>query len=261
MQFARNPQARFVKMNDRRFLQAAFDVRKNDGKGFCPRLLRGEKRCGRKGRAEQVGKQSGDAMIGQELIGRKVHAERFDAGAVLRCLRNARRKRPDRDRSAAGAGFLLALVFGDKQAQRRQVQNLTPLARLGGGFCQRQTAAGALVGRMDKHLVGRVGKGQRFAGMPLLPAGFASGVGARGDGLFGKAIACRRLAAVVAVFAEAVAQFLEFGLQRVNLRLQRHDDGENRVRALFIACLKIFTGQHSYYHEIEGKKVSSPKAG
>ena len=42
----------------------------------------------------------------------------------------------------------------------------------------------------------------------------------------------------MAVFAEAVAQFFKFRLQRVNLRLHRCDDRENHVRALFIGCLK-----------------------
>ena len=80
-------------------------------------------------------------------------------------------------------------MFGDKQAQRRQIQDLPPLARLPACFGQRQAAAGALRGRMDNHVIRGVGKREGFAGMAFLPAGFASGLGAQGGGLFGKAIA------------------------------------------------------------------------
>jgi hypothetical protein len=92
---------------------------------------------------------------------------------------------------------------------------------------------------MPNDLVGSIRKGEVASGMSFLPAGFAPRRLSQGDGLL-ETVAGRRLATVVAVFAQAVFQFFDPCRQGVNLLLLGFQDAPDGIRALFVNRLELF---------------------
>ena len=126
-----------------------------------------------------------------------------------------------RDVAAGGAGLALRLMFGDLQGKRRQVVDLTALGRQDGRRGQVGLTIRAASGRMHLHLVRRVHKSEGAAVVSRLPARLAPARLAQRHGLLCQPVRRRRLAAVVAVFVQTLAQFLDFGLLEGNLLLLR----------------------------------------
>ena len=110
---------------------------------------------------------------------------------------------------------------------------------------------------------GPVAHEQGASVMSSLPACFASGRSAQRNRLFGEGVACRWLAAVVAVGAEAVfedfdacAQGGVLFLQNDNLPLQSRDQRENGVGSLVIERLECVACAHIGFHESQTQRVA-----
>ena len=110
---------------------------------------------------------------------------------------------------------------------------------------------------------GPVAHEQGASVMSSLPACFASGRSAQRHRLFGEGVACRWLAAVVAVGVltvfedfDACAQGGVLFLQNDNLPLQGRDQRENGVGSLVIERLECVACEHIGFHESQTQRVA-----
>jgi hypothetical protein len=138
------------------------------------------------------------------LVVLEIESQRFYTRSIPGSRRDPFRERPGVLNSAMRTDLTQGVMFCRYKSQRRQVQHLTTFPFCARYLRKRVSATPAGLRGVDDYLRRGIGKRERFTGMSLLTAGFASAGFSEGDGLLLVPIRGRRLATVVTVFVQAV---------------------------------------------------------
>ena len=169
---AADPKAGLVEVLHRRCRDM---IAQRGGKPFEPRgtgLAHGGDGRRRQVHTEQIGHQFGQALLRQQLVVQQVDDKGRDPGAVLHRCSHACGKCRARLLAAGRAVAPMGAVFGHDQRLRfRQVEHLP--GGMAGGHRLAQGRATVVAGRREiiDRDIRRLGAAQRFARVPLLPAG------------------------------------------------------------------------------------------